>query len=82
MSLVIDPDANHETVIMRSAKLLNLNPQDCSLVHMNGSRVGNCAIVEGDHAYPWSIGRYIQSIYAKTSSFKLGVFCEEQDSEV
>ena len=43
MSLVIDSDADHETVI--TTKLLNLNPQDCSLVHMNGPMVGNCAIV-------------------------------------
>ena len=82
MSLVIDPDAVHATVIARSAQLFKLPPQDCSLVHINGSRIANCALVEGDQTYTWTIGRYIRIIYSKTSSFKLGLFCEEQDSEV
>ena len=82
VSLVIDPDADYRSVIERSAKLLKMNARDCSLVHINGSRVGNCPIAEGSHTYPWSIGRYLQSIYSKSSAFKLGLFCEEEDSEV
>ena len=82
MSLVIDPDANYTTVIERSAVLLKMNPRGCSLVHVNGgTRVSESPLVEGSETYPWSIGRYIQSIYAKTSAFKLGLFCKEE-SEV
>ena len=82
MTLVIDPDADHDTVVKRGAMLLGLNPQHCSLVHMNGSKVGNCDIMEGDNTYLWTIGRYIGSTYAKSSSYKHGLFDEDQDTEV
>ena len=51
------------------------------LVHVNSCNVGNCEIVEGDHMYPWAIGRYIWNSYGKTSSFKLCLLYEDQDTE-
>jgi tRNA A-37 threonylcarbamoyl transferase component Bud32 len=81
VSLIIDPDANYRTVLDRSAKLLKMNLRDSGLVHVSGgTRVSDSPLVEGSQTYPWSIGRYLQSIYSKTSAFKLGLFCEE-DSE-
>ena len=83
VSLIIDPDADYKAVIQRGAKLLKVNPRECTLVHVSGgSWVSDSPIVKGTSTYPWTIGRYLHSIYSKSSAFKLGLFCEEEDSEV
>ena len=82
VTLVIDPDSDHATVVARGAELFHLNKEQCSLVHMNGSKVVDCKIVEGGQTYSWSIGRYMRRTYAKSSSFKLGMLQEDPDVEV
>ena len=78
IGVVVDPEA----VIRTAAELLDLNPEKCSLVHLNGCKVVDRPIVERNHKFHWSIGRYLRKTYSKTSSkYKLGLFCEE-DTQV
>ena len=81
VSLIIDPDADHESVIEKAANLLHLCPEKCSLVHLNGCKIVDTEIVDSDGNYPWSIGHYLRTTYAKNSSYKIGILCEE-DTEV
>ena len=82
MSLIIDAEADHESVIAKVANLLYLKPENCSLVHLNGCRIMNSEIIDNDGSHGWLIGRYLRTTYAKNSSFKLGLLCENEDTEV
>ena len=77
ISLVIDPDASHESVIEKAANLLQLRPEKCSLMHLNGCRIVDSEIIDNDGSHRWSIGRYLQKTYAKNSSYKIGILCED-----
>ena len=57
VGVVIDPEADHNTVIRTATELLDLNPEKCSLVHLNGCKVVDRPIVERNHKFHWSIGR-------------------------
>ena len=83
VGVFVDPEADHNTVIITAAELLDLNPEKCSLVNLNGCKVVDRPIVEGKQKFHWSIGRYLGQTYSKTSSkYKLGLFCEDEDTEV
>ena len=82
ISLVIDPQANYSTVVTKAAQLLRLDHGKCSLFHVNGCKIPAHAIEDNDGTHPWSIGRYLRSVYSKTTSFKLGLLCEDESSEV
>ena len=83
-SLVISPQANYRTVVARAAQLLHLDPEKCSLFHVNGCKIAEHDIEDNDGTHSWSVGLYRRSVYSKRSSFKLGLLCKEEtsDSEV
>ena len=56
ISLIIDAEADHESVIAKAANLLHLEPEKCSLVHLNGCRIMNSEIIDNDGSHGWSIG--------------------------
>ena len=63
VSLIIDPDADYKAVIQRGAKLLKVNPRECTLVHVSGgSRVSDSPIIEGTRTHPWTIFQWRRSI--------------------
>ena len=78
-ALVIDADAEYDTDIEKAASILEINPGMCSLVHMSGSRIAERNIVETGRSCPWSI---VKTAFSRTSAVKIGVFCEDEDSEV
>ena len=80
LTLFVDPQADYDTVVRKGALLLHLVPERCNLCHANGSKIIEDDIEECDGLYPWSIGRYLRSRYAKTSTYKLGILCEERIS--
>ena len=82
MAFVIHPDADYRTVITKAAGILGLNADNCGLVHLNGSRIQNRMILENEKRYPWSTGKYLLSAFARTSSVRLGLFYEDEYSEV
>ena len=82
VSLIIDPKAAYDTVVMKGANLLHLSPERCSLFHVSGCKIMNRDMEESDGCHPWSIGRYLNSTYSKHSAFKLGILCEDESSEV
>ena len=81
-SLIIDPQADHKTVVSKAAHLLHLNPEKCSLFHLNGCKITDREMEDGDGIHPWCIGRYLRSIYAKNSAYKIGLLCEDESDEV
>ena len=40
----------------------------------------NSEIIDNDGSHGWSIGWYLRTTYAKNSSFKLGLLCENEDT--
>ena len=82
MALLMDPDADHATVVAKAAAAFSLNPDGCSLVRLSGGKVRNDKIVENGCSYRWSLSRYLRTAFARSSTPKLGIFCESGDSEV
>lgn len=82
ISLCIDPDASHESVIEKASNLLQLRPEKCSLVHLNGCRIVDSDIIDNDGSHRWSIGRYLHTTYAKNSSYKIGILCEDTEVRI
>ena len=82
MVVVINYEAEYNTVVEKAAKVLGLQAETCSLVHTNGSRIVNEVIVANGKRHTWCIGKYIESIYARTSAVRLGLFPEDECLEV
>ena len=77
ITLLLDGQADYDTVVAKGASRLRLPPEICSLVHMNGSKIVDDDIEDSYGCYPWTVGKYLASAYSKNSAYKLGIFCEE-----
>lgn len=55
MALVINPEADYDTVIEKAASILGLNPAICSLVHLSGRKITQRNIIENGTSYRWSM---------------------------
>ena len=82
MAVVINYDAEYHTVIKKAAKVLGIKAKSCSLVHTNGSRIVDEYILVNERRRVWSIGKYLESVYARTSGVRLGLFPEDECAEV
>ena len=61
VGLFVDPEADHNTVIITAAELLDLNPGKCSLVNLNGCKVVDRPIVEGlDFSHECSVTNILE----------------------
>ena len=82
VSLLMDWDADHASVVSKCSGAFGLSPNRCSLVRLSGGRVMDEGITENGCKHQWSLGRYIKTAYSKTTHPTLGILCESEDSEV
>ena len=49
VALLMDPDADHATVVAKAAAAFSLNPDGCSLVRLSGGKLLNVAVATAGH---------------------------------
>ena len=77
ITILVDSRADYDTLVTKGANRLQLPPEKCCLVHMNGSKIADADIEDGFGHYSWAVGKYLATTYSKKSAYKLGIFCEE-----
>ena len=83
VALVINYDADYAAVVEKASKVLGLNPDaEKCLVHTSGSRIIEEQINENGRMRAWCIGRYLQFVYARSTSVRLGILVEDLQEEV
>ena len=82
VEVLVNSADSYAVVLMKACDVLNLPSESAVLVRISGHKIPNQPLVVGGSTYPWTIGRYAEHAFARSTSLKLGILCSEVNESV
>ena len=77
IEVLADSTDSYSSVLLKACNTLGLEVENAVLVRVSGYKIPNQPLVVEGYSTPWTLGQYIKSAFARASSTRFGILCNE-----